>query len=264
MIDGQDEPAKTKPMAEARGVCSRLSCPLTALLAGARLEVEIAAIGKGPCDTPLIEDGLSLSIRARRTDEDKSDGSDCATPPSSPSTLRFKLAIDAGEGPIEVGPYPGQERKEGEEDDRRPPRLAEPLRPRGGRLGSRELQREKGIIAFADLVIDVSGRRVWRAGRAITLTKIEFELLHVLSRVPGTVLSRAELIAGAWPERVHVEPRTVTIHVGHLRKRLMRHGACDLIRTVRGAGYAMEAPTNRRASDGETQASGKAPQTGQG
>lgn len=101
-------------------------------------------------------------------------------------------------------------------------------------------------IRFRDVEIDIRGRRVWRSGKEIRLTRIEFELLVLLARNPMTVLSRKELIAGAWPKRVFVEPRTVNVHIGRLRRRLMAKGGGDLIRTVRGSGYALQSEEERQ------------------
>jgi two-component system, OmpR family, phosphate regulon response regulator PhoB len=96
------------------------------------------------------------------------------------------------------------------------------------------------LLSFLDLEIDMRGRRVRRGGRQIRLTRIEFELLVVLAENPMIVLSRQALIAGAWPKGVYVEPRTVNIHIGRLRRRLMESGGSNLIRTVRGSGYSLD------------------------
>lgn len=95
------------------------------------------------------------------------------------------------------------------------------------------------VIVHQDVEIDLRGRRVWRRGREILLTRIEFELLAILASDPTCVHSRKALIADAWPRGVFVEPRTVNIHIGRLRRRLMTGGGSDLIRTVRGSGYAL-------------------------
>jgi two-component system, OmpR family, phosphate regulon response regulator PhoB len=96
------------------------------------------------------------------------------------------------------------------------------------------------LISFRDVEIDMRGRRVRRGGREIRLTRIEFELLVFFAQNPMIVLSRKALIAGAWPKGIFVEPRTVNVHVGRLRRRLMGHGGGNLIRTVRGSGYALD------------------------
>ncbi|WP_245295090.1 winged helix-turn-helix domain-containing protein [Pararhizobium antarcticum] len=57
---------------------------------------------------------------------------------------------------------------------------------------------------------------------------------------PEHVCDRRELIANAWPRNVHVEPRTVNVHIGRLRKALLLAGGFDVIRTVRSVGYALD------------------------
>ncbi|THV12746.1 response regulator transcription factor [Rhizobium rhizophilum] len=96
------------------------------------------------------------------------------------------------------------------------------------------------LISFRDVEIDMRGRRVRRGGKEVRLTRIEFELLIFFAQNPMTVFSREALIAGAWPKGVFVEPRTVNIHIGRLRRRLMESGGGNLIRTVRGSGYALD------------------------
>jgi DNA-binding winged helix-turn-helix (wHTH) protein len=219
---------------------------LHALLAGERLQIEIAAIDENAFDTHLPKECLNVSMKTRLADQDKGDACDRSRLPPSKWDLRLRLFVHAEIRPIQAGLSP---RQEGRDEGKGTPCNADAV-PGAVRHGAdRAVRQETAIIAFADLVIDLGGRKVWRGGRPILLTRIEFELLHVLSRVPGKVLSRRQLITGAWPQRIHVEPRTVTIHVGHLRKRLMGDGASDLIRTVRGAGYALEASATSAATE---------------
>jgi two-component system phosphate regulon response regulator PhoB len=63
----------------------------------------------------------------------------------------------------------------------------------------------------------------------------------------GRVLSRQQLLDGVWGRDVFIDGRTVDVHVGRLRKALVRGADSDPIRTVRGAGYAFEEPTGSRA-----------------
>lgn len=58
---------------------------------------------------------------------------------------------------------------------------------------------------------------------------------------PERVLSRAELIKAAWPKNVQVDLRTVDVHIGRLRKQLMLDSRLCVIRTVRAAGYVLDA-----------------------
>lgn len=115
----------------------------------------------------------------------------------------------------------------------------------------RRQAKSPSVICFGNVEIDMRGRRVRRGGVEILLTRIEFELLALLAQTPMTVLSRQALIAGAWPKGVFVEPRTVNIHIGRLRRRLMEEGHTDLIRTVRGIGYALDDTEARRPEENE-------------
>ena len=79
-----------------------------------------------------------------------------------------------------------------------------------------------------------------RAGRAIDLGPTEFRLLEFLMERPGRVFSREQLLDGVWGRDVYIDERTVDVHVGRLRKALNRGHDSDPIRTVRGAGYALD------------------------
>jgi len=75
-------------------------------------------------------------------------------------------------------------------------------------------------------------------GRALTLSLREFELLKFLVRNPNRVYDRLQLLDLVWGRDVHVEPRTVDVHVRRLRKHIERNDATpELILTVRGVGY---------------------------
>jgi two-component system phosphate regulon response regulator PhoB len=96
-------------------------------------------------------------------------------------------------------------------------------------------------LNYADLEMDLAEHKVTRGGRALHLGPTEFRLLKVLMEKPGRVFSREQLLDKAWGHDIYVEPRTVDVHVRRLRKTLNAGGAPDLIRTVRAAGYALDA-----------------------
>jgi two-component system phosphate regulon response regulator PhoB len=75
----------------------------------------------------------------------------------------------------------------------------------------------------------------------VHLGPTEFRLLRYLLEHPGRVFSREQLLNGVWGRDVYVEPRTVDVHVRRLRKALNGPDDTDLIRTVRSAGYALDA-----------------------
>jgi DNA-binding response OmpR family regulator len=93
-----------------------------------------------------------------------------------------------------------------------------------------------GVIHLdaADTRIDLTTRRVTRAGKAIHLTPTEFDLLSFLARRPGQVFTREQLLAEVWGYRDGSGARTVDSHVRALRRKL----GSDVIRTVHGVGYA--------------------------
>lgn len=96
-----------------------------------------------------------------------------------------------------------------------------------------------GVLEFGDLRLDSSTHRVTRAGRALDLSPTEFRLLAAFIEKPGRVWSRERLLDQVWGHESHLEPRTVDVHVGRLRKALCQHGGDDPLRTVRGMGYAL-------------------------
>lgn len=96
-------------------------------------------------------------------------------------------------------------------------------------------------LEYADIVIDIARHKVKRAGRSIKLGPTEYRLLKTLMKKPGRVYSRERLLDLVWGRDVYVEDRTVDVHVRRLRKALNEGGLSDLIRTVRGAGYAIDA-----------------------
>lgn len=98
----------------------------------------------------------------------------------------------------------------------------------------------KGRLAFHDLVLDQDAHRVTRAGRPIHLGPTEYRLLEFLMRQPRRVFSREQVLDGVWGRDIHVEPRTVDVHVRRLRKAINGPGEPDLVRTVRAAGYALD------------------------
>ena len=98
------------------------------------------------------------------------------------------------------------------------------------------------LLAVHDLHMDVHRRRVVRAGRSVTLSPREFDVLQVLMQEPGRVFSRTELCERVW-QREHVyDTRTVEIFIARLRKKLDFGSGVPLIRTVRSVGYSIVAP----------------------
>lgn len=102
------------------------------------------------------------------------------------------------------------------------------------------------VLEFADLKLFPASKTVERGGEAIALGPKEFKILSLLLERPGQVYSRNQLLDHVWGHGVYVEDRTVDVHLSRLRKALnaRKDGGADrpdLIRTVRGSGYALTA-----------------------
>jgi DNA-binding response OmpR family regulator len=98
--------------------------------------------------------------------------------------------------------------------------------------------RAREVIDRDGLRIDVSRRAVETDGRPVRLTYVEFELLRILASNPGRVFTREALLEALWGSAAYREPRTIDVHVRHLREKLEPDpGEPQLILTVRGVGY---------------------------
>ena len=102
--------------------------------------------------------------------------------------------------------------------------------PRGGQSAS--------MLQHEGLMLDEAGKRVSIDGEDVALTKTEFELLSLLMKRRGQVLSRQELLDGAWPHDVVVTDRTVDVNITRLRKKLGRYALNIVAR--QGFGYMFE------------------------
>src|SRR5436190_69527 len=105
-----------------------------------------------------------------------------------------------------------------------------------------ELSRgEEGLeepIEEGDLRVDFEKRQVDVRSEPVRLTYVEFEILAALARSPGRVFSRTMLLERVWGDSAYRDPRTVDVHIRHLREKLERDPRHpELIFTVRGVGY---------------------------
>ena len=101
-------------------------------------------------------------------------------------------------------------------------------------------ERVADVLSYGELELDREKKRVSRNGEPIELGPTEFRLLEFLMERPGRVFSREQLLDGVWGRDVYIDERTVDVHVGRLRKAINRGHVDDPIRTVRGAGYALD------------------------
>ena len=98
---------------------------------------------------------------------------------------------------------------------------------------------DEHVLRYADLALDPATREVTRAGRAVHLTALEFDLLQFLLKHPRQVLSRAQLLDAVWGYDTENVSNVVDVYIGYLRTKLEEAGEPRLIQTVRGAGYAL-------------------------
>ena len=93
-------------------------------------------------------------------------------------------------------------------------------------------------ISAGELQIDFERRIVGLRGEEVRLTYVEFEILAALARSPGRVLARDTLLEQVWGDSEYRDPRTVDVHIRHLREKLERDPKSpEYLFTVRGVGY---------------------------
>jgi DNA-binding response OmpR family regulator len=104
------------------------------------------------------------------------------------------------------------------------------------------LRRAEGeeLLRVADLEVNTATREVWRGEREIDLTAREYDLLEFMARNPRRVLSREFLLSRVWDQEFGVTTNVVEVYIAYLRKKVDAPGEQKLIRTVRGAGYALK------------------------
>jgi two-component system phosphate regulon response regulator PhoB len=107
---------------------------------------------------------------------------------------------------------------------------------------------QKLKLNFHDISLDPASHRVLRNGRALHLGPTEFRLLEFFLRHPKRVFSREDVLNAVWGRDIHVEPRTVDVHIRRLRKAINGPGEMDVVRTVRAAGYALDTDESASAA----------------
>lgn len=92
-------------------------------------------------------------------------------------------------------------------------------------------------LAAADVLIEESSRRAWRGDRELELTKTEFDLLALLVRNAGIVLSHTTIYEDIWGYDFGPDSKSLAVYVGYLRRKTEANGEARLVQTVRGIGY---------------------------
>jgi DNA-binding response OmpR family regulator len=103
----------------------------------------------------------------------------------------------------------------------------------------------EGPIATHELRLDPAKRSVEVRSAPVTLTFVEFEILQALARAPGRVFTREMLLTRIWGDSAYRDPRTIDVHIRHLREKL-EHDAKEpeYLFTVRGVGYRFRDTTD--------------------
>lgn len=94
-------------------------------------------------------------------------------------------------------------------------------------------------ILLGDLRIDDAARRVWRNERELELTKTEFDLLELLARNEGVVLSHSSIYDSIWGYDFGPDSKALAVYIGYLRRKTEEGGEKRIIQTVRGVGYTL-------------------------
>ena len=101
-----------------------------------------------------------------------------------------------------------------------------------------ETQPDEAPLVVGELRVDFPKRSVRVRGQEAELTFVEFEILSVLARAPGRVFTRDMLLARIWGDSAYRDPRTIDVHIRHLREKIERDPkGPEYLFTVRGVGY---------------------------
>ena len=106
----------------------------------------------------------------------------------------------------------------------------------------RERTAATAVAGFGDVEVDHRAHRVSRRGVAVALTRKEFQILELLLRRPGEVITREEFLDTIWGKEVYVTPRTIDTHIATLRKKLEADAENPrYLVGIRGVGYRFDA-----------------------
>jgi DNA-binding response OmpR family regulator len=118
----------------------------------------------------------------------------------------------------------------------KPFRLGELL----ARIRARVRGRTSNLLRVHDVEIDLPGRRAWRNHEELELTAKEFDLLALLARNAGNVVTRETIMSEVWDEHWFGSTKTLDVHISWLRKKLGGDASSSCITTVRGVGFRFE------------------------
>jgi len=109
-------------------------------------------------------------------------------------------------------------------------------------LARRPAAQPATTLRVGDLVLDPATHRAERAGRPIALSAKQVQILEVFMRHPGEVLTRLQLLEGAWDAGYENRSNVIDVYVRLLREKIDRPFGHNMLETVRGAGYRLRAP----------------------
>ena len=95
------------------------------------------------------------------------------------------------------------------------------------------------VLVVGDLRVETAARRAWRGAREMELTKTEFDLLELLARNAGIVLSHSTIYERIWDYDFGPESKSLAVYIGYLRRKTEANAEPRLIHTVRGVGYTL-------------------------
>lgn len=101
-------------------------------------------------------------------------------------------------------------------------------------------ERVADVLVTGSIRLDRLAHRVTRRDRIVDLGPTEYRLLETLMENRGRVLSRSQIIDRVWGTATVIDERTIDVHIGRLRKALVRGNESDPVRTIRGAGYTLD------------------------
>ena len=96
------------------------------------------------------------------------------------------------------------------------------------------------FLEYDDITVNLSEHKVKRNGVTLNLSPIDYKLLITMMERPGRVFTRENLLDRVWGREVYIENRSVDVAIRRLRSALNKKSGKNLIRTVRGAGYALD------------------------
>ena len=104
----------------------------------------------------------------------------------------------------------------------------------------RSKSKTEGTLIYGKIEMDINKRNVLIERKQISIGPLEFKLLQILIESPKQVFSRTQLLERIWANNLEVETRTVDVHIGRIRKAIKNVSDVEVIKTVRGFGYALD------------------------